>query len=101
VKPLLDILEQVGDGTMEHDAGVESLVALYGIPRATAEKMVPEGPPPARRYGQVPPKVGPGLTTPASTRQERPALTRASPSPVFSSSRSEDAGGDNDCKDIH
>jgi capsid protein len=58
VKPLLAILEQVGEGTMEHDAGVQSLVALYGIAPALAEKMVPKGPPPARRYGQVPEPSG-------------------------------------------
>ncbi|MEI6715734.1 MAG: phage portal protein [Verrucomicrobiota bacterium] len=44
VQPLLDILEAVGTGVMDRASAVQTLVQLYALPPATAEKMVPQAP---------------------------------------------------------
>jgi lambda family phage portal protein len=40
-KPLLEVLKQAGEGTMDRKSAVATLVTLYGIPPQDAELMVP------------------------------------------------------------
>lgn len=41
VKPLLDVLEQYGEGKLDHGSAVNTLMALYGLSYARALKLVP------------------------------------------------------------
>jgi capsid protein len=51
VKPLLEILEQVGEGLLDRESAIQSIVNIYGIPRGRAEKMVPkQGKPEEDKY---------------------------------------------------
>lgn len=51
VKPLLEVLGKVGEGVIDKDSAVNAIVQMYGVPRGRAEKMVPDGPGPAARWG--------------------------------------------------
>jgi lambda family phage portal protein len=42
VKPLLDILKNVGEGIMDRQSAITSIVSLYGLNPAEVDKMVPE-----------------------------------------------------------
>jgi capsid protein len=42
VKPLIEILKNVGDGIMDRKSAVAAIIQLYGLPQADVEKMVPE-----------------------------------------------------------
>ena len=42
VKPLLDVLEQVGSGVIDRESGIQTLVDLYGLTLEQAQKIVPE-----------------------------------------------------------
>ena len=42
VKPLVEILKNVGDGTIDREAAIASLIQLYGISKQEAEQMIPQ-----------------------------------------------------------
>jgi lambda family phage portal protein len=44
MKPLLDVLEQVGDGSMDRESAIATLMDLYGIEYHKASMMVPQEP---------------------------------------------------------
>lgn len=44
VKPLLELLEKVGSGVIDRDTGVLTVMKLYGMSYAAADKLVPVGP---------------------------------------------------------
>jgi capsid protein len=46
VKPLLAILEQVGEGSMDRESGIAAIMEIYGLDYARASRMVPAGPAP-------------------------------------------------------
>jgi capsid protein len=48
VKPLLDILKNAGEGIMDRNSAVTSIVSLYGLPKSDVEKMVPDAKPKAK-----------------------------------------------------
>ena len=41
-KPLIDVLTEVGEGTIDRESGIATVMQLYGIGRAAADKMVPQ-----------------------------------------------------------
>ena len=51
VKPLLDILEQHGEGKIDRDSAVNALMALYGMTYLRASKLVPEAAPVTEEQG--------------------------------------------------
>jgi hypothetical protein len=42
VKPMIDILKNVGDGVMDRESAINTLISLYGMSKAEADKIVPE-----------------------------------------------------------
>src|SRR6266542_1704085 len=48
-KQLIEILTNVGEGTMDKESAVEQIVNIFGVTRAKAESMVPSGPGPTAR----------------------------------------------------
>jgi lambda family phage portal protein len=44
VKPLLELLKNVGEGIIDRESAIINLMNLYGVERMAAEKMVPDGP---------------------------------------------------------
>lgn len=46
VKPMIDILKNVGEGIMDRESGIMAIMAMYGVSRAEADKIVPDYNPP-------------------------------------------------------
>jgi len=44
VKPLLELLKNVGEGILDRESAIINLMNLYGVERNAAEKMIPDGP---------------------------------------------------------
>lgn len=44
VKPLLELLKNVGEGILDRESAIINLMNLYGVERMAAEKMIPDGP---------------------------------------------------------
>lgn len=44
VKPLLELLKNVGEGILDRESAIINLMNLYGVERGAAEKMIPDGP---------------------------------------------------------
>lgn len=44
VKPLLELLKNVGEGILDRESAIITLMNLYGVDRLAAEKMIPDGP---------------------------------------------------------
>lgn len=44
VKPLLELLKNVGEGIIDRESAIITLMNLYGVERIAAEKMIPDGP---------------------------------------------------------
>lgn len=44
IKPLIDIMEKVGDGTIDRDSAIQAIMRIYSISRSEAEKVIPEEP---------------------------------------------------------
>ena len=44
LKPLVDIMEKVGDGTMDRESAINAVMKIYDISRADASKVIPEEP---------------------------------------------------------
>ena len=42
VKPMIDILKNVGEGVMDRESAIATLIRLYGMSKAEADKIVPE-----------------------------------------------------------
>jgi len=42
VKPMIDILKNVGDGVMDRQSAINTLMQMYGMSKAEADKIVPE-----------------------------------------------------------
>ena len=47
-KPLIEILEDAGDGTMDRESAIATVMQLYGLDRKTADAMVPNVQPKAK-----------------------------------------------------
>jgi aromatic ring hydroxylase len=43
---MIDILKNVGEGIMDRESGIMAIMAMYGVSRAEAEKIVPDYNPP-------------------------------------------------------
>lgn len=52
-KQLIDILTSVGEGKIDKDSAVEQIINIFGVPRAQAEAMVPDGPGEAVRQQRI------------------------------------------------
>jgi hypothetical protein len=42
VKPMIDILKNVGEGVMDRESAIATLIRLYGMSKSEADKIVPE-----------------------------------------------------------
>lgn len=52
-KPLIEVLEQVGEGIIDRESAIATVMELYGLPRARVEKMVPRPNPQPEKKGSL------------------------------------------------
>lgn len=41
LKPLMDLIKQVGDGMLERESAIETVIGIYGVDRQEAETLIP------------------------------------------------------------